>query len=879
MQWLGEVWRRLTFFFRRGQFQHELKEEMDDHVRMKAKDLTDEGMLPDQARNAARREFGNTLLLREESRDALGFRWLEALLQDVRYGLRQLRRNPGFTAVAVITLALGIGANSAIFSVVNAVLLKAIPYPHPRQLVEVWRTHGQGWVGSVSIPDLRDWQKQNTAFKGISAYSSGRFNLRSKSAPQTVLGAYVSANFFRVMQVPPLTGRGFVQGEDTLGHNHVAVLGYDLWRTQFGGQPNLVGRSVRLNGDIYMVVGVMPRSFHYPTPTTQIWLPLTPEPAELRRDAHDFLAVGRLRPGISIDYARVQLNGISAQLAKAYPETDDGLGALLIPLKDAKVGRIRGSLLILFGVVGFVFLIACANVSSFVLSRAAARRREIAVRLALGASRMRLGRQFFAESLLLALGGATLAVLTAGWSARAIIALGSHYFSDPGTIRPDEVVLGFTIAIAILSALLLTVAVAMSATQVNLQETIKEGAQTVAGGRSFLRRQRVLVVVQIAAAFPLIIGAGAMVESLQRLSRSNPGFNPDHVLTVEVPLSPVKYNAQHPASSLFRPALEQIEGLPGVKAAAVITYLPMQRVGTNSRFQVEGRPKLPEDDEPWAEVRAISPDYYRVMEIPLIGGRWFADADNASSPEVAIVNRTFVNLYFPNEEVLGKRIEFVDEQHWATIVGVVADSRQAGLGSPALPEVDLPYTQSHWIYLTSSMSLAVRTTGDPLPMARAVEQGIYSVDPDQGVFGVRTMHSIIGETEADERFVMWLLSLFSGLALVLAATGLFGQMSYAVTERTHEIGIRVALGAKRRDVLRLVIAQGAKLAGLGMMIGLGLSFGLMRLVANQLYGIKSAGPWVTTAAAVTLAATALLACYIPARRATKVDPMVALRYE
>jgi predicted permease len=462
MRWIGEVWRRLVFFFRRGEFHRDLEEEVADHMRMKARDLSKEGIPSEEAQCGARREFGNALLLRETSRYAWGFRWIENFLQDLRYGMRQLRRNPGFTAVAVMTLALGIGANSAVFSVVNAVLLKALPYPHPHQLFEVWRTHGQGWVGSVSIPDLRDWQKQNTAFQGISAYSSARFNLRSKSAPQTVLGAHVSANFFRVMQVRPLMGRGFVQDEDTLGHNHVAVLGYDLWRTQFGGQPNLVGRNVRLNGDIYTVVGVMPQSFHYPTPTTQIWLPLTPEPAELRRDAHDFLAVGRLRPGISIDNARAQLNGISAHLAKAYPETDDGLGALLIPLKDAKVGRIRGSLLILFGVVGFVFLIACANVSSFVLSRAAARRREIAVRLALGASRMRLGRQFFAESLLLALGGAALAALTAGWSVRAITALGSHYFSDPGTIRPDGVVLGFTTAIAILSALLLTVAVAMS---------------------------------------------------------------------------------------------------------------------------------------------------------------------------------------------------------------------------------------------------------------------------------------------------------------------------------------------------------------------------------------------------------------------------------
>ncbi len=866
-------------FRRRKRSQGDFAEELQAHLALEEDQLRESGMSEEEAMAGARRNLGNMTQARERFYEAHRWLWLDYLIQDLRYGLRQLRRNPGFAAVAVITLALGIGATTAIFSVVNAVLLKPLPYPHPQQLVEVWRTHGRGWVGSVSIPDLKDWQEQNTVFQGISAYSSARFNLRSKSAPQTVSGAYVSANFFTVMQVAPLLGRGFVQGEDVPGRNHVVVLGYGLWQSRFGGERDLAGQNIRLNGDTYTVVGVMPRGFSYPIAAAQVWLPLTPEPAELRRDAHDFLAVGRVKPGVSIDQARTQLNGVSARLAHAYPETDDGLGALLIPLKSAQVGRIRGSLLILFGVVGFVFLLACADVSVFLLSRAAARRREIAVRLALGASRMRLGRQFFAENLLLAFGGAALAVLTARWSVEGIVALGSRYFSDPGIIRPDDRVLGFTLAVAVLAAVLLTVMVALTAARVNVQETMKEGAQTVAGGRALVRRQRILVIVQIAAALPLIIGAGAMVESLESLSRIDPGFNPNHVLTMQVSLSPVKYNSHHPASALFQPALERIEGLPGVRAAAVITYLPMQQVGTNSRFQVEGRPKLPEADEPWAEVRAISPDYYRVMEIRLLRGRWFTDADNATSPEVAVVNRTFVNRYFPNEDVLGKQIEFADEQHWATIVGVVMDSRQAGLGLPARPEADIPYTQSHWIYLTSTMSLAVRTSGNPLAMARTVEQAVYSVDPDQGVFGVRTMNSIIGETEAHQQFVMWLLGLFSSLALVLAATGLFGQLSYTVTERTHEIGVRMAFGANRADVVRLVIGQGAKLAVLGMAIGLGASFALLRLVANQLYGVKSASPLVIALAVASLGAATLLACYIPARRATKVDPIVALRYE
>jgi putative ABC transport system permease protein len=744
--------------------------------------------------------------------------------------------------------------------------------------VEVSRTQGETWSGSVSIPDLRDWQEQNTAFEGICAWKTARLNLRGTSEPETAEGAYVSTNFLDVMRVPPLAGRGFEKDEDTAGRNHVVVLGYDLWINNFGGDRSLVGRNVELNGESYTVVGVMPQGFHYPEPITNLWVPLVPNKEEMGRGEHVFLTIARLKPGVSIEQARTQLSSISARLAKAYPDTDTGLGALLIPLKTVRTSSIRASLLIVFTVVGFVFLIACANVSSFLLSRAATRRREVAVRRALGASRMRLAGQFFVESLLLAVCGATLAAVTARWLVAAIVALGSHYFSDPGRIHPDFTVFAFTKGLAALAAVLVSAAVAWSAPRVDVCETLKEGAHTVAGGRRRIHSQRILVVAQIGAAFLLLIGVGSLVESLMKLSRVHPGFNPDHVLTMRIPLPPEKYSERYPVSLFFHPMLAKVAALPGIESAGVITYLPMQACWTNGTFRIEGKPKPRQGEEPWAEVRAVSPDYYRAMGIRLLRGRWLGEGDGAGAPDVVVINRAFVSRYFPHQEVLGARIYFTDEGHWATIVGVAEDSRQAGLASDVLPEVDAPYSQVRWNFLTSTMSLSVRTKSDPLSMSKAVAQAIHSVDSGQGVFDVKTMSAIIAETETDRRFVTWLLGLFSVLALALAATGLFGQLSYAVTERTHEIGVRIALGARRGEVLRLVLAQGAKLAAVGMAIGLGASFGLLRFMASLLYAVKPADPSIVASAVVLLAGVTLLACYVPARRATRVDPLVALRY-
>jgi len=863
---------------RRSQTESDMDAELRSHIETYADDLVRTGVPREEALRRARAEFGGIERVKEECRESRGVSFIESAMQDLRFAFRMLCKSPGFTAVAVLTLALGIGANTAIFSVVNTVLLKPLPYPHPEQLVNIWRTHGQGEIGSISIPDFNDWQAQNTDFQGMSAYTTSRFNLHGESAPQAVEAASVSPNFFEVMQVSPQIGRSFTKDENQPGKSHVVILSYELWVSQFGSDRSLVGKTIQLSGESYTVAGVAPPNFHFPHPVTALWIPLSPSPAEMEREAHDFRGVGRIKSGVSVAQAREQLNTICVRMAKTYSQ-DVGVGTLLVPLKDAAVGNVRSSLLLVFGVVGFVFLIACANVSSYILSRAESRRRELAIRTALGASRGRLVCQFFTESLLLALCAALLAVLTVQWSVAAIVSLASHYFSDPGRIHPDVSVFAFTLALAALAAILLSVGVAWNASSVNVHETLKEGAQTVSAGRRSLLVQRVLIVLQISVACLLLIGASGMIESLAKLSRINPGFNSDHLLVMRVPLPPQKHSPARPASLFLDSALQRIDALPGVDRAAVITYLPMQSWGTTSNFEVEGRAKSSAGDEPWSEVRAVSPDYFRTMGIHLLRGRWFTDGDSPNSTGVVIVNRALVQAYFPHEDALGKRIQFFDEHRWAIIVGVVDNVRQSGLESDIAPEAELPYSQSSWSYLTGTMSLVVRTKGAPLLLSKPVAGAIYSVDPDQAVYGIGTMSDVIAATEADQRFVLWILGLFAALAVALSSAGLFGQISHAVGQRTHEIGVRMTLGAQRGTILRMILKQGALLIFVGLGIGLVASLGLTRMLTSLLYGLKPAGFVAVVASLILLCAVGLLACYIPARRATKVDPMAALRYE
>jgi len=862
---------------RRKRMLHDLERDMAEHIAMETQDNIDRGMSPEEAHYAAVRKFGNVARLTEQTREVWSFVRLEQLLQDFRYGARVLRKNAKLTAAVVLTLALGIGANTAVFSIVNAVLLKPLSFSHSEQLVQIWRTHGKGWTGSMSTSDLGDWQRQNSTFTGMAGYAARRLSLQNKSEARAFAAARVSTNFFDVMEAPLAQGRGFTADEATLGHEHVVVLGYDLWVQEFGSDPALVGRDIQISEENYTVIGIAPKGFHYPDRLTQLWVPLAPVGPELRRDAHDFLVIGRLRPGVTLEQATAQLDAISARMAKEYAE-DQELGALLVPLKTAVVGWMRNGLLVAFIVVGFVFLIACAKVATLLLSRAAMRRREIAVRLALGASRGRLLTQFLAEGLLLAFLAAAPAFAATRWTVAGVISVSHNYLavSNPAGVEPR--VAGFTVGIAALAALLISLVVGWGSTRLGVSEVLKENSASVASGRSRIRAQRILVAVQIACAFLLLVGTGALVESFVHLSRIYPGFDSHQVLTMRLPVSAKKYSPRHPLSLLVEPAMARIAALPSVQAAGVITYLPMQAVGTTSDFRFSSHPASGQD-ESWAEVRAVSSGYYRALGIRLLRGRLITPSDSEDAPRVAVVNETFVRRYSPGQEIVGRQISMIDEPQWLTIVGVVEDARQAGRNQPSLPELDLPYQQSTWAYLTATMTLAVRTQKDPLAMTKDLRQAINTVDPAQAVYGITTMEQIVADYEGNRRFALWLLAIFSLLALVLASAGLFAQLSYAVAERTHEIGVRIALGARYRHILYMVLKQGALLAATGMAVGLIASLALLKVIRSLLFGIDPAQPAVIAAAGTALLLIALLACYAPARRAARVDPLTALRHE
>jgi len=880
MALISKVLRKIGMRIRRKKFEAELREEMALHVDLLAAKLVADGASPGEAAREARIRFGSPQTLSDEGRAHWGFPRLENLLQDARFGLRLIRRSPGFTAMAVLTLALGIGANTSVFSLIHASLLKPLPYPHPEELANVWRTYGNSGVGSVSIPDLRDWQNQNSAFEGIAAYGNRRFSLQGASEPEAVETARVSSNFFQVMGIKPDLGRGFLPEEEIPGEEHVVVLGHDLWLSAFGGDASVVGRTIQLNGESYTVVGIAPGGFHYPRPLTNAWVPLAPTSAELLRDAHDFLAIGRLRPQITLEAGRTQLNAISARMSKQYTQ-DDGLGALLIPLKAALVGPVQGGLYIASAIVAFVFLIACANVSTFLLSRAATRQREVAVRIALGASRKRLLVQFLVEGILLAMIASLVAAIAARWSLTALLSVGRTYLANmPAANVLEPTVVVFTMALGLAAAVVTSLAGAWSATRITVGEKLKESGHNIAGsGKRQQRAQQVLVAFQLSCTFVLLIGTGTMIETLVKVSRIQPGFVTGHVLTMRLPIATKKYSREHPMSSLIEPALERIRALPGVESAGLITYLPMQSWGTTSNFNIVGHAPVSSAEMPWAEARAVSSDYHRAMGIHLLRGRWFADQDGESAPRVAIVNHTFANQYLPGQDPVGQQMFMSDGRQLLTIVGVMDDVRQSGRESPVHPEVDVPYAQSQWAFLTATMTLAVRTAGDPLEAANPVRRAIQSVDHTQPVFDVMTLDAIVEATESDRRFLLWLLAVLSGLALMLATAGLFGQLSYAVSDRTHEIGVRMALGASRADVMRLVAAQGAVVCAIGMVVGLAGSFGLIRLLRTLVFGISDARPAVFLTAAATLALSAFFACYLPARRATRVDPITALRYE
>jgi putative ABC transport system permease protein len=802
--------------------------------------------------------------------------------QDLRYALRTLLKNPGFTIIAVIAVALGIGANSAIFSVVNAVLLRPLPFKNPEQLVMVWEnaTH-LGFPKNTPSPlNFLDWQRQNTVFTGMAAMAERSFNLTGVGEPERLDGRRVSANLFDLLGVPALLGRTFVPDDDRPG-THVVLLSYSLWQRRFGSDASIIGRTVALNGESYTVIGVIPRGVDLPGYGNwhdQLWVPIAfTNEEKTERGTHFLDVIARIKPGITLGQARAEMETIAARLAKEYPRSNTRMGAVVTPLHEEIVGDIKPALLILLGAVGFVLLIACANVANLLLARAAVREQEIALRLALGASRSRLTRQFLTESVLLAFLGGGFGLLLAFAGMRALKMFIPATVSLTQAINIDGKVVVFTAFIVLLTGILFGLAPAMHASHSNLNESLKEGGRDSAIGRKGNRLRRLLVIGEVAISFILLIGAGLLINSFLHLRNLDPGFRTDHLLTMKVDLSELKYPDGERRSLFFDEVLRRIRALPGVQSVAVAGNLPLTYNGDSMGIAVEGILDPPPDQWPDVIYRAVGPGYFSTMGIPMIRGRDFTDQDGADSKKEVVISEKTAQHYWPGQDPIGKRLKpgaTTSDVPWREVIGVVKDVRQNDF--IAQPKMQMYFSYRQLKDLAAN-ALVVRTSVEPMSLATSMRNAIWAVDKDQPVANIDTMDHIVSEAIARQRFSMLLLGIFAALALVLAAVGIYGVMSYSVTQRTHEIGVRMALGARRADVLQMTVKQGLKLVGVGMMIGLAAAFLLTRVLASLLFGISATDPITFIGISLVLLGAAILASYVPALRATKVDPIIALR--
>ncbi|MGA2901195.1 MAG: ABC transporter permease [Candidatus Acidiferrales bacterium] len=872
---------RMKYFFRNILASHRNDRDLDDEVRSYADLLAQEkihqGMADDEARRTARLELGGIEQVKEQVREVRVGAWFDSLLQDLRYGARMLRKNPGFTAVAVLTLALGIGANTAIFSVVNAVLLRPLPYANPQQLIVLRETTQSVGPHSPSYPDFLDWRKQSRTFGQMAAINNREFNLSGIAQPENISGYAVSANCLSMLDVRPLLGRDFLPSEDAPGTAPVVLLSYALWQSHLGADPNAVGKSITLDGRSFTIIGVLPPNIRLPE-KTDVLAPIGVWAGDTdmtdRGDRGDMDAVGRLVSGASISQAQAEMDTIAANLRKEYPATNSGVGISMASLRDQLVGDSRSPILVLFGAVVFVLLIACVNVANLFLVRGAARAREIAVRQACGASRERLIRQMLTESFLLAFLGGGLGILVGALGIEGLRRLHFH----PNHIGMDRSVLLFSAAIIVLVAIASGLVPAWQVSQPRVQETLKDGGRSSTAGAAQHRLRGVLVMAETALALVLLVGAGLMMKSMYRLLQVDPGFRPERVLTMEINLRTAQYSKPEASLNFWREVLDKVRALPGVDTAALGTVLPLSGNHDRGDITIEGLPTPELGKFPHPDYHTVSPSYIDALSIPLLRGRNFTDADTDTAPRVALINATMARRFWPNEDATGKRFHWGhpgSKEPWIEIIGVVGDTKLYGLANPSRLELYMPLQQSR----SSDMFLVLRSAIDPASLTPAVRDAVAAIDKDQPVFNVNTMKQLVDDSVATRHITLVLLGLFSGLALLLAAIGIYGVISYSVQQRTHEIGIRMALGAQRRDVLRLVVGQGVRLAALGIAIGIAAAFGLTRLMASLLFGVGAYDPVAFMAAALLLLLVAIAACYIPARRAIAVDPMVALRYE
>ena len=872
-RWFCSLPLRLRSLFRRNAVERELDEELQFHLEQKTHRYVAAGLRAEEARRKALLDIDGLELRKEECRDARRVSGLEDFVQDLRFAMRTLRKAPGFTMTAVVTLALGIGANAAIFSVVNAVLLRGLPYPDSERLLTL--------RSNQSLPDLEDIQKQAGSFAAIGSVVVQPLNFTGEAEPIQISAGLCNAELFRALGFQPALGRFFSVEEDRYGGPGLVVLTHGFWTRTFGADPAILGKTIRLSGNAYTVIGVLPREF---------WLPgrLVDALASIRvgnpvaakfRGVHFLRTYFRLKMGVSTAQANAEMENIDRWLTLHYPEENTNSHRRLLPLREAIVGDVRPELLVLFAAVGLVLLIACVNFASLQLARSATRQREIAIRAALGAPSGRLIRQMLTESVFLSLLGGAAGLVLAGLGVRLLMELKPAGLPRIANTSIDASVLGFTFVVSLLTGIVFGIVPALSTTFFSLNAKLKEDARTTAGGSSGYRLRKFLVVSEIALALVLLISAGLMIRSFTLLHRVDPGFRTDNLLTMRVELPEARYREQAKQRQFHREFLEALNSVPGVQAA-LVSELPMSGDYITHNFVIEGRPPLAAGSEPEVQTRTVEGDYFRVMGIPLLAGRDFGSQDRTGSLHVAVVNRAFVAQYFPGQDAVGARVQWArsDPPDWMTIVGVVGDIRHFGPGEPEEPAVYDLYSQTaqqwkRWMYPT------IRGAASAGILLGQVKQRLWAIDNQLPVTQVFTMNEVVAASLDHQRFNLTLLGIFAGVALTLAVVGIYGVMSYAITQRTNEIGIRVALGAQQRDVLWLILGQGLRLALVGGALGVAASFALTRYMSHLLFGISPRDPKTFAAIPFALLAVALLACYVPARRAVRVDPIVALRYE